>query len=480
MFDFTDADTLVNEGRYPEAEKLYLNLLSHDANNGQAYRGLGKLALIANMATRAVSLLKKACHLLPNDPMPIIYLADAFNHVNSEQDALTVLEYGQKAFPTLAPLLYQLAQQQLTFGDLVNAEKSLRKVIEFGKNAIISFALHDITRLKSFTYEDDDVTLIHSRLANNSLGTKEKIILNYALGKVSDDLGNYTNAWQYYEQANKLQLTQCTFKTADLANFYREIKSTATVKLLSIKKGFVNSDITPIFILGLPRTGSTLLEQILSRHLDISGAGELPYLSREVNEYLFTQTQHHYPKSMENLTATQIIDAANIYLSKLSSHADGKKYVIDKLPANFQSIGLIYKLFPNAKVIHLQRHLPDVALSVYKNNFAENEPYFCSLQQFRQYHQFYIDLMAHWNEALPDFIYNLTYEQLIENKEATLKAILDFCDIEWDPACLEESRINRPIKTLSNVQVRKVMSKSPINPSQHYTQHLKLFLVDDA
>jgi tetratricopeptide (TPR) repeat protein len=480
LSDFTQADTLVKQGRYAEAEKLYLKLLHSNPNNGHAYRGLGKLALIANMPLRAVNLLKKACHLLPNEPMPLIYLANAFNDAGSEVDALTVLEYGQKVFPTLAPMCYQLAQQQLILGDLTNAEHTFRKVIEFGTDSIVSYALHDITRLKSFTHEDDDLALIKQWLANKELGTPELIILNYALGKAFDDMQHYVKAWQYFEQANSLQLTQCSFKTVELNDFYQVIKSTTTAQLLSKTSNIKCSEIVPVFILGLPRSGSTLLEQLLSRHAEISGAGEVPYLSREVDEYLFRQTQHHYPKSMLDLSESQLNDAAQIYLQKLSAHADGKSYVVDKLPANFQSIGLIYKLFPSAKVIHLQRHLPDVALSIYKNHFAENEPYFCSLEEFKQYNQLYVDLMAHWREMLPGFVYDLTYEQLIEDKETTLRAILDFCDIEWDQACLDETKVNKPIKTLSNVQVRKSMNKTVTTPSQNYTEYLQLFLSNEV
>ncbi|MFT6902829.1 MAG: tetratricopeptide (TPR) repeat protein [Colwellia sp.] len=479
MSDVTQADKLVQKGHYAQAEKLYIQLLQRDARNGQAYRGLGKLALIANMPKRAVSLLQKACHLLTNEPLPFIYLADAFNRVGSEQYSLTVLEHGQKLFPTLAPMLYQLAQQQLMFGDLFNAEQSFRKVIEFGTDSIVSFALHDLTRLKYFTHEDEDLALIQSRLTGNRVDNKELILLNYAMGKAQDDMQDYAKAWQHFEQANALQLTQCSFKTIELTNFYRDVKSTITAKTLSKTRSIGIDEIVPIFILGLPRSGSTLLEQILSRHAEISGAGELPYLSREVNEYLFSQTQHHYPHSMLNLSDTQLNDAASIYLQNLSVHAEGKINVIDKLPANFQSIGLIYKLFPNAKVIHLQRHLPDVALSIYKNYFIENEPYFCSLEEFKQYNQHYIELMAHWRKVLPYFIYDLTYEQLIDNKEATLRALLNFCDIEWDPACLNETKVFHPVKTLSNVQVRKTMHKTLINPSQNYLQYLQLFLTDE-
>ena len=476
MSDVTQADKLVQKGRYAEAEKYYIKLLQLDARDGQAYRGLGKLALIANMPDRAVSLLQKACHFLTNEPLPYIYLADAFNKVGSEQYSLKVLEHGQKLFPTMAPMLYQLAQQQLMFGDLFNAEQSFRKVIEFGTDSIVSFALHDLTRLKFFTHEDEDLALIQSRLTSNRLDNKELILLNYAMGKAQDDMQNYAKAWQHFEQANALQLTQCSFKTIELTNFYRDVKSTTTAKTLSKTRRIGIGEIVPIFILGLPRSGSTLLEQILSRHANISGAGELPYLSREVNEYLFSQTQHHYPHSMLNLSDTQLNDAANIYLQNLSTHAEGKINVIDKLPSNFQSIGLIYKLFPNAKVIHLQRRLPDVALSIYKNYFVENEPYFCSLDEFKQYNEHYIELMAHWREVLPHFIYDLTYEQLIDNKENTLRALLNFCDIQWDQACLDETNVFNPVKTLSNVQVRKTMHKTLITPSQNYLQYLQPFL----
>ena len=198
-----------------------------------------------------------------------------------------------------------------------------------------------LASLRTYSFSEDELRKMRSVKTSSVL---DKAYLNFAMGKALDDRGEFDLAWQCYTRGNEAKRGELYHDVVAAESEINAIIESSD-RLLNSVPGNKHHSTTPIFILGMPRSGSTLLEQILSRHLDISGAGELPYLSREVNEYLFTQTQHHYPKSMENLTATQITDAANIYLSRLSSHADGKKYVIDKLPANFQSIGLIYKLF---------------------------------------------------------------------------------------------------------------------------------------
>jgi hypothetical protein len=178
---------------------------------------------------------------------------------------------------------------------------------------------------------------------------------------------------------------------------------------------------------------------------------------------------------MANVINEQLDTAAQIYLEKISAHAKGKGYVIDKLPANFQSIGLIYKLFPNAKVLHIKRNLPDVALSIYRNYFAQNEPYFCSLTEFKQYHALYVDLMQHWNTQLPDFIHEVSYEQLVLNKTNTIQTIFDFCDL---PPIIQESRgedSKKVVKTLSNIQVRRPISTKRIKNWHNYAEHLSTF-----
>lgn len=476
MTDLEQAEKLLKQGKYLAAEKIYYNMLRLNPQNGHAYWGMGNLALIAKRPDKAVSFLKKSCQLLTTEPMPLIQLAKAFNDLHSEQDALTVLEYGIKVAPQLAQMHYELGQQLLVLGNLAKAELCFRKILQLGNELIVCFALMEISRLKKFNSIDGDVQLLHSYLAKPNLNDQQRTVLHYALGKVYDDMQDYELAWEHFTGANTLQFANSQFKTIELDAFYHRIKQLNTPQVLTKRRVSTANEITPIFIVGLPRTGSTLLEQMLSRHNDIAAAGEVPYLSSDVADYFFTQTQQHYPDYLTELTIEQMNEAASIYLKRLNQHAQGKPYVIDKLPANYQSIGLIYKLFPNAKVINLQRNTADVALSVFKNYFAENEPYFCDLNEFEHYRALYKGIMQHWHQTLPDYIYELSYEQLVSDPETTLRGVLDYCNIHWEDACIDQSPLYQPVKTLSSIQVRKPIYRSSTAKWKNYQKHLQFLL----
>jgi tetratricopeptide (TPR) repeat protein len=463
-----------------QAERLYSETITKHPECGQAYLGMGTIALKIEQFDKAVYFLTKSCELLPNEAIPLIRLSTAFNGVYSEIDALTALKYAKKNFPNDVYVHYHLGLQFIMFGYLDNAKQSFETVIQLTQTSITSFALLELTRV--VINPEQYLTLLETRLKQKKLVPNEATVLHYALGNVLDSMQHYDQAWRHFENANLLQAELCEFKTIELQSFFEQIKTIASVNVLSKRrspdKDTELADTIPIFIVGLPRTGSTLLEQLLIEHQDIATAGEVPYLSRDVADYLFSHSKSHYPYSMASATQQQLDVAAQIYLKKISLHAKGKRYVIDKLPANFQSIGLIYQLFPNAKIIHLKRDLPDVAFSIYRNFFAQNEPYLCSLSEFKQYHNFYQDLMEHWNTQLPGFIHEVSYEKLVEDKIQSIKGILEFCELPSRTHGSKLPEANKVIKTLSNVQVRRPMSTTVINNCYNYAKYLNQFIED--
>ena len=468
------ADNLVMQGQYLQAESIYRSLLKQDKSNGSAYVGLGNIAFTLNQFDLAISLFTQAAQLLPEAISPLLQLANAFNTVCSEQDAFTVLNYASERFPDSAQVHYNLAQQHLMAGQFSLAEKALRQVIKLSNSAITSHAFFALVRCKR--YKDDDVKAIQQRLSNKLMERSELTVLHYALGEIQHAAQDYAAAWEYFSQANRLQSQECDFATKEMGVFFADIKQIATSALLNQQIEEKNDEITPIFILGLPRSGSTLLEQMLARHPKISAGGELPYLSGEVDDYLFQQTGSHYPHSMQNASAQQLQQAAQIYLTALQRHARNKNFVIDKLPANFQSIGLIYLLFPNAKVINLQRQPAAVAFSVFRNYFAQSEPYFCCLNEFKLYQTYYLDLMKYWHKVLPGFVLDVNYESLIADTEHCMQAILAFCGIDWDNACLSNSLVHSPIMTLSNIEARLPIMNSIKKDWVPYQANLHAFL----
>lgn len=458
------------------AEQLYKQVLSCEPTNGHAYLGMGKIALLAEQYDKAVLLLTKSCELLPDEVSPLLHLAEAFNGVFSEQDGLTVLEYTAKSFSNKPLVYYRLGLQYLILGHLQKAESAFEKVLSLTNSEITSFAIFELTRLGHHSTET--FKLLAVRLQQLGLTNDEKIVLHYAMGNVLDNQNDFNQAWSHFEQANLLQQQNCQFKTQQLVPFFKQIKVYASSQNLRMQRGILEQEsansVTPIFILGLPRTGSTLLEFLLTQHPDIASAGEVNYFSKDVDDFIFSKLGVRYPQSLSVSSDAIMQQAAALYLEKLALHANGKPYVIDKLPANFQSIGLIYKLFPHAKVLHIKRDLAAVALSIFRNNFAQNEPYFCSLNEFQEYHSLYADLMTHWKTLCANFIYEVSYEQLILDKTSTIKTLYKDLNISTTDklACVKQQPA---IKTLSNIQVNRPISTKSVEQWHNYRDFLTMF-----
>jgi hypothetical protein len=231
-------------------------------------------------------------------------------------------------------------------------------------------------------------------------------------------------------------------------------------------------NLMPIFIVGQPRSGSTLLEQMLCGHSDIKTAGELPFLAGDIAQGVNQITGQEFPLGCKKLTAEQCRSLGKHYLNRMQEIAPKAKFIIDKMPANYQSIGLIKMLLPQAKIIHITRDVKDVSWSIFTNHFAANEPYFCSLEEITHYHQKYLEVMEHWQNVLPDFVHHISYEELVKKPSGVLAGILDFCGLNFQSACLDFSKQEGYISTLSDVQLRKGMKDNRTKAWKAYEKHL--------
>jgi tetratricopeptide (TPR) repeat protein len=478
LTELEQAEQFVAQKRYFEAEKRYRNILTKQPNEGRAWLGLGNLALLADIAEQAVTYLQNACKLLPTELPPLLQLAKAFNLVAAEQDALKVLVYAAEKFSHQPLVHYQLAQQYIVLGHIKLAVAHLQQICGSEPSSLVSHALFELSRMPQFQAPDKLKPKIMSRLNTKGLSELERIVLCYAMANLEDGKGHYFEAFNFLQQANTLQLNLCDIRTADLHPFYQRIKHTCNDEVLAkrLRSSKQNkNEVVPLFILGLPRTGSTLLEQCLSNHSSIASVGEAHYMGGAVASALYKVTGKHFPDALAELSDKQMVEVRDTYINCLAKHRLETPVIIDKMPSNFQSIGLIYKLFPKAKVINLQRNLADVAMSVYKNYFAENEPYFCDLGEFKQYSQLYEELMQYWQKKLPGFVLDVSYEDLVKDAQGTLQAILTFCELPWDENCLLQTQVATPVKTLSNIQVRQAIHTKSVGSADHYAKYLTDF-----
>jgi Sulfotransferase family len=233
------------------------------------------------------------------------------------------------------------------------------------------------------------------------------------------------------------------------------------------------ADVMPIFILGMLRSGTTLVEQILASHSKVHGAGELRFLNRIVTSRFRGLDEPRFTESIQQANIDDFTNAGDEYIGTIRKNADSVAFITDKMPYNFRLIGMIKLMMSNAKIIHCCRAARDTFLSIFKNEFADDGNYYANdLGELGRYHNLYRDLMTHWHSVLPDFIYDIQYEDMVADQEAQSKALLAFCGLEWDDACLAFHRTNRPVQTASAAQVRRPIFKDSVRAWMHYENQL--------
>ena len=472
MNDLRQADSLFAQNKIAEAEILYRRVLTADANVAGAYWGLGRIAMRAQRFETAISMFAQVSRLLPVNCHALISLGDAYAELRHFEFAGKCYARAVEVAPGEAQAHYAYGLHLSSAGAAAQAEERLRAALKLDPSH--SFAYAAIAQLKLYsTVSDGDIIALNDLLDKADLPPAKQMAAHYALGKAYYDIGEKNAAMTHFEKANGLQRSRVSFSVSDMRPFFNSIKNTFTSKILKNKNSQIEFPHTPIFIVGQPRSGSTLLEQMLGRHTEIFAAGELPFVGREVAGALSNKTNMPFPESCACLPPDQLSELAMVYFDAVKTCAPGYRYVTDKLPANFQSVGLIYMLMPNAKIINLRRHPMDMGFSIYRNFFNEDEPYFCSMTEIGEYHRIYEDIIAHWRENLPGFVLDIKYEELIADPQKTLSEVLEFCGLAWQDACLAPHETGGYVRTLSGNQVRQKLHSRGLNASKPYEPFLK-------
>jgi tetratricopeptide (TPR) repeat protein len=466
----SQAEDLLQRGDLQQAEKLYRSILATQPNNGVALWGLGRIAMQVKHYTGAIAMLSRAAAALPSQAAPLQLLAQALQNSGRHTEAGTAYRLALKAEPDNARAHCELGVWLAGSGQLAAAEAALREALE--RDRYYAPAWLSLSRLKHFASGDPDISALQQALAHQSGSVSASTALHYALGKARHDCGNFSQAFDHWRYANELDHQRASFSVADMRPFFDSLKSQFDEPALARKAQGPKPALTPVFIVGQPRSGSTLLESMLAGHSRLETAGEQHYLAEDVAAALHQQTGAHFPEGLASLSPQQLRALGEVYLQGLQQHAPAARMIIDKLPANYQSIGLIYKILPHAKIIHLRRHPLDLGFSIFRNYFAAPEPYFSSLPEIAAYHREYESVMAHWRRLLPGFVHELCYEDLLRDPEVQLSAALAHCDLQWEPACLEFRQASHHINTLSQAQVRAPLNLGAVGSWKPYAAQL--------
>jgi len=491
-------------GEVSQAEKLCVAILTRDPRNTQALMLAGSLARGAQDFGLAVDFLKKLVALQPNSVEAHMMLAATYGEARQHEDAikhfrhvlarkpdrvaalgalgksytaagkaelaLPLFEKATKLQPTHTALRHDHADALIALGRMDEAADLLRENIARGYRVAASY--QSLADTRKFSSESTELGVILEKLKGPKLNQTDRVALHHAAGKILNDIGRHEDAIDQF-QASKIAAGH----GFDIEAYRRRIDTLVaafTPELLKAKAGFGSPSEVPVFIVGMPRSGTTLIEQICASHPDVHGAGELSKLGTVVRSAGYTQPPSgSIQKSPQALTADEARSLAAEYLQFIQRISPSSARIVDKMPHNFQLVGMIALLFPNAKIIHCTRDPIDNCISCFFNTFNEKHGYNTDLRTLGLYYREYARLMRHWHALLPGRIHECRYETMIADQEAETRRLIDFLGLPWDDACLSFYETERSVTTPSRWQVRQPIYASSVKRWKRYENKIQ-------
>jgi tetratricopeptide (TPR) repeat protein len=332
-------------------------------------------------------------------------------------------------------------------------------------------AYWSLANLKTYRFEDAEIDRMRNEESASGTPLIDRYHLCFALGKALEDRAKYPESWLYYERGNSLKRSESRYRPEILENNTRQQIEVCSREFFRRRAGVGAQNSDPIFIVGLPRSGSTLIEQILASHSTVEGTQELADIPRMVLELQGRNPdvdKPRYPGALVGLELEEFRRLGEKYLSDTRIYRSGKPFFIDKMPNNFRHIGLIHLILPNAKIIDARREPMACCFSNLKQLFASGQEFTYSIPDIARYYRTYLELMAHWDAALPGRVLRVEHESVVDDLEGNVRRILEFCELEFEPACVEFHKTARSIRTASSEQVRQPIFREGLDQWKHY------------
>jgi len=492
------ATSMFSDGEVHEAERIVRGYLLAHGNDVEAMRLLAKIGTKVDVLDDAELLLDAVLTLAPD------YSAARFDYVQvllgrhkhvkalEELDKLLKVEPLNRSYrtaqatarvglgeferaielyrellnetPQAAELHLSIAHALKTLGRRDEAIESYRTAAAIRPG--YGDAYWSLANLKTYRFTDDEITRMRAAEAAPNTQLVDRFHLCFALGKALEDDGQYAVSFGYYERGNALKKAESRYRPESIErNAHLQI-SVCTAEFFRARQGMGCASAAPIFIVGLPRAGSTLLEQILASHSQVEGTTELPEIPRLAQELQgreSTDSNPRYPGVVRELTAADFQRLGDKYLADTRVYRAGKPRFIDKMPNNFRHIGLIHLILPNAKIIDARREPLACCFSNFKQLFASGQEFTYSLEDIGRYYRSYVELMQHWDSVLPGKILRVQHEDVVEDLEGNVRRILEFCGLPFESQCVEFYKTERSVRTASSEQVRQPIFKEGLD-----------------
>ena len=388
------------------------------------------------------------------------------------------------ALATFDSILAILPEEPVTLTSRGNALKTQGKkeeAIDSYRRAITKYPAHgeayySLANLKLFSFTDKEIEAMESQENNPGISYMARVYLDFALGKAYEDRSDFNQAFSYYERGNSFKRSQSRYKAADITTEFRAQTDVFDEGFVAANAGSGNKAGDPIFIVGLPRSGSTLLEQILASHSQVDGTMELPNilsLAQKLRRGEMLSGTSHYPSVLKTIDAGTLSKFGEAYISDTQVHRGKAPFFIDKMPNNFRHIGLINLILPNAKIIDARRHPMGCCFSAFKQLFHEGQEFTYGLEEVGTYYKDYVELMDHWDKVLPGKVLRVQYEDVVVDLDTQVRRILDYCGLDFEESCISFYETDRSVRTPSSEQVRQPIYQSGVDQWKNFEANLE-------
>ena len=487
---------LYQNGRFTEAEKLAESMTETFPKYQFAWKILGEVLRRSGKKTEAANAYQKAVALSPEDAEAHSNLGVALQELGKLDEAeascsraialnplftaayynlgITFKEKGRlneaensykraiELKPDFAEAHYNLGNTLKELGKLGAAEASYKRAIELKPDFAEAHRL--LALMKTFDEKDQQYLKMLELYLDDDISEEHRCHINFGLAKAHEDLGNFRQAFNHYSEGNKFRKKQVSYDAKEDKEFFRQIKITfSQIEKFALEPDWCSENPRPVFIVGMPRSGTTLVEQIASSHSKVTGTGELPYLN---------QFGADIASGSSEVNERSLMNLRDRYLEKLKAVSKKNLIATDKMPQNFRFLGLIAAAFPEAKIIHVKRDAAAVCWANYKRYFVSDIGYSFAIDDILTYYSLYENLMEFWTKKVGPRIFTLDYELLVENQEYETRRLINYLELDWEEKCLSPQKNTRSVATSSNVQIRKKVYRGSSRQWQKYAPFL--------
>jgi tetratricopeptide (TPR) repeat protein len=501
--EVVQATSLFSDGELGPAESIVRAYLLQHGNHVEAMRLLARIGMARDVLDDAELLLEAALTLAPDyraarhDYALVLVERHKYQQAREELEKLLQLEPENRNYRTLyatscvglgehekaIPLYRELLAEAPQAADLHLSIAHSLKTIGRRDEAIEAYraaaavrpsfgdAYWSLANLKTYRFREDEIARMRAEETAPGTPLVDRYHLCFALGKACEDRGEYAESWRYYERGNALKRSESRYRPEIIENNTRKQIEICSRDFFAARAGFGARRPDPIFILGLPRAGSTLLEQILASHSQVAGTQELSDIQRMVVALQGREPDldnPRYPGVLAGMRAEDFGQLGEKYLADTRVYRTARPYFIDKMPNNFRHIGLIHLMLPNARIIDARREPMACCFSNFKQLFANGQEFTYSIEDIARYYRTYLELMEHWDRVLPGRILRVQHEDVVDDLEGNVRRLLEFCGLDFEPACVEFHKTERSIRTASSEQVRQPIYREGLDQWKNY------------